>query len=208
MEWTKTQIGIVIIIAGGAMGAVGYREIRLQSVSKADPQTITCADLEDHGPGDNAHVILTDFYICEDNYVYVTGAVLWKRAWVPAIPKGSDFHRSLIAAKEKRGSSFIFPPSALNVIVKLPEARYHDDIVQLGKQSEILGTIVNVVNPLDGEEKKLFEEGYPGVDFDNVWVLEVGTIPGSAGKIQALIAGCILCAAIGVWLILKGWKEQ
>lgn len=50
-------------VAGWVVGRIGWQEWTIYSSGSPDPQLITVADLADHGPGDNIHVKVTDFFL-------------------------------------------------------------------------------------------------------------------------------------------------
>ena len=65
------------------------------------------------------------------------------------------------------------------------------------------------VDELGSQEKKLLQESYPGVDFDHVWIFEVGRTPPAASTAWALILGGILLAAGAVGhLVIKAGREK
>jgi hypothetical protein len=210
MTISRNSIALFMLVGAVVCGVCGYREVKIRSAAKAEPQTITCAELEANGPGDNAHVIMTDFYLCDFAYVYEARGPLWTRAFVPAVPKGSDFHKSLVAAMDKRRSDDrgVQLPPEMRVIVEAPDATCEWDITHLGEQEEIQGTIVNVLHNLDDEAQVMLEESYPGVDFDNVWILEVGLGPVSSGKIGAWFVGCAALALAGIGVYVSGSRSD
>ena len=52
MEIPRWKIYLGVAIVGIILGIVGVRDRMISSVSKAEPQTISCADLANKGPGD------------------------------------------------------------------------------------------------------------------------------------------------------------
>jgi hypothetical protein len=65
---------------------LGLKEFELQRRSRAEPQVISCEKLLAQGPGDNLHIILTDFALLPD-FVYEHEMDHWKGAWVPVVPR-------------------------------------------------------------------------------------------------------------------------
>src|SRR5688572_14555616 len=77
---------LVLIIIGAVLTFAGVQEMRLSSAAKPEPQEISCSELAQNGPSDNAHVLLKDFLITPA-FVYETGkSGNWKTVWVPAVP--------------------------------------------------------------------------------------------------------------------------
>ena len=57
------------MIGGIALSVYGFREWQLGSSASGTPQQISCLQLEKNGPGNNAHVRLTEF-IALRNFVF------------------------------------------------------------------------------------------------------------------------------------------
>src|SRR5438067_1043980 len=78
---------LALVIIGGALIVWGGKEALLGTASKATPRQITCAELEAQGPGDNAHVVLTNFMYEPRGtvYAYDKNTNRWNTVWVPAV---------------------------------------------------------------------------------------------------------------------------
>src|SRR5262245_15502716 len=88
----------VVIIVGVVLFIFGFLEWQLKTVAKETPLTISAAELASLDPGrlPNAHVILTNFSLCND-FVYKAksrrGNSHWEKVWVPAVPQGQEYNR-------------------------------------------------------------------------------------------------------------------
>ena len=56
------------VIGGVVLGWLGVRDLRLASVSDAEPQAITCRELAERGPGGNAHVRMSGFRLVVESF--------------------------------------------------------------------------------------------------------------------------------------------
>jgi hypothetical protein len=196
-----TRILLVIIILGGAMVFAGVQQMRLASVAKAEPQKISCAKLIESGPGDNAHVELTDFIMVNSAFVTETGKSggRWKNVWVPVVPVDGEYRdqiASLLGGSLTPGN--LPRPRDIRVIVNSSKVESESDLDALADQDTIRGMVVNKVSSLGSKQKQILADSYPGVNFDNVLILEHGRTPWGTGKSLGCIAGGIALAVAGV----------
>jgi hypothetical protein len=163
-----------MVIVGGVLIFLGVQEYRLSKVARAEPQTITCAGLAAAGPGDNAHVRLTEFEFTE-NYIYQEKkrSSEWKTSYVPAVPPRVKDVPNVRAIK---------------VLIKSNRARNEDELWALST-GPIEGVIVNVIASLGSTERRLLKESYPEIDVDTCWILEAGKKPATTGSIMGMIGG-------------------
>jgi hypothetical protein len=181
-----------LVIAGGVLVFAGVQEYRLSKVAKAEPQTITCAQLASKGPGENAHVRLTEFEFTE-NYVYQEQkrSTEWKVSYVPAVPP---------RVKDDPGVRVI------KVLIKSTAARNENELFALG-QAPVQGVVINTISALGRDERRLLKESYPGVDFDTCWIVEAGKEPASRGRLMGLIGGGSGLAVVAAGLLLAAAKK-
>jgi hypothetical protein len=199
-----TRILLVIIVLGGAMVFAGIQQMRLASVAKAEPQKISCAKLMASGPGDNAHVVLTDFIMVNSAFVTETGKSggRWKNVWVPVMPVDGEYRDQIASLIKSSGSlppNGVMPtPRDIRVIVNSSKVASESELGALADQDTIQGMVVNTVSSLGSKQKRILADSYPGVNFDNVLILEHGRTPWGAGKSLGCIAGGIALAGAGV----------
>jgi hypothetical protein len=193
------RIIIILVVAGGALIFFGYQELRLSRVAKETPQTIPCADLAARGPGDNAHITLTDFDLGA-NYVYEgrSETSSWTKAFVPAIPRVKNLAEALQAKSSPQ----------IKVIIKSSKVRSKSDMDSLALTSTIQGLVTNEIESLGRDERKLLKESYPAVDFDKVWILDHGRQPAGTGKVFAFLGGGTALAAAAIGLFIVRRKSQ
>lgn len=161
---------IVMAIAAGVFIA-GWMEWQLKTVAKNQPQTLSAAELAARGPGNNAHVVLTNYDLC-DNFVYETSTKFggsWKKVWVPIVPSG-------------QGCGAQIQIILTDTTVKSPE-----QLATLG--GRVQGLVINKVASLGSKEKKLLSETYPGVDFSRVWIVHNGRQTWSPWAVMAMLGG-------------------
>jgi hypothetical protein len=155
---------INVLLLGGAIFGLffGYTEYKLSGSVKAEPQTIRCADLIQKGPGDNGHVIVTDFAF-EDDYVIEGESAndsTWKKAYVPMFPAPQGDAQA--------------PPhtGSFKLILETARANNEQKLNALEKQDRIQGSIVTSIKSLDSETQNILRSKYPQTDFNSVMILE------------------------------------
>lgn len=202
-RFARLWVGVMLL--GAVFIAKGFNFMRLNETSSAIPQEITCAELAENGPGDNAHVRMTDFILC-DGYVVETGRFGgWDRAWVPAVPLGGKYHQRLI---ELAGPDGVIEgkkplPRRIRVIVEFPDATNEADLAAMGEQDAIHGTIINVIRDLDKETRDLIQRTYRAVDADKFLVLVAGESPPGVAGVGGDIAGGIALIFVGGFLLFR-----
>lgn len=200
---------LALVIGGGVLLFFGIQEIRLSSATDVEPQKITCAELSTNGPGENAHVVMGDFLLCSFAFVYEEKNNKWTKVWVPAVPLGGEFHQQLLAKIDAEGNLIGEPPvpTDVKVIVKSSDVSNSDELSNMGDQDTLQGVVINNIESLGTEEKKILRESYPTVKFDECWILEVGRKPATMAKIAGLCGGGLALAAAGVVLALRGRSQ-
>lgn len=196
------------ILVGAFLVAVGIAGARRRAVWNPIPQDITCAQLAADGFGSNSHVRLSDFYLCDFAYVYEEKLTVWQKAWVPVVPKGGAIHLAAEKALESDGrNEVLLPGRDIKIIVLLPDARRPEDIERAGAQEVIQGTVSNAARVFDRQTKNLMEESYPGLDYNNCYLLTAGAKATSEKQNTLTTIAGILIAVVGAILSLREWKK-
>ncbi len=185
---------VLLVVAVGGL-SFGYYEYQLSHTAKAEAQTVRCADLIKNGPGDNGHVIVTDFDF-DENFV-VEGATkdekTWKKAYLP-----------MIAAEQALDPNLGTGGRGFRLILETSSATDDAKIKTLEGQKQIEGTIVSSIKSLDTKTQDMLREHYPATDFGSVMILEHDRKP----KSPLLWGTCLvvggLSAAALIGLIIMG----
>jgi hypothetical protein len=198
---------LAMVIGGGFLVFMTVQDWRLKSTAKEQPQFITCADLEAKGPGENAHIMLGEFLICSFSYVYEEKSPgNWSKVWVPAVPVGGEFHKKLLTQVDDQGNltGDMQLPTGVKVIIKSNDVDNETELLALGDQQTLQGMVVNLVDSLGSDEKKLLQESYPSVNFDDCYIVEVDRKPASTGRLLATgFGGLALMAAGGITFLMR-----
>ena len=200
-----------MLVGGCVLLFLGVQEVRLASGAKAKARDITCAELGEKGPGDNAHVRMGEFLLCEFSFVYESKegqSDRYERVWVPAVPLEGEYHRQLRQHVEEKGAAAAADlpmPRDLRVVVK--SGRVHNDaeLEALAMGDTLEGMVVNRISGLGGEERKILQDSYPGVDFSKVYILEHGRTPAGFGKTAGLLGGgaALVLVPVGLFVLRR-----
>ncbi len=190
------KYGIYMVLGGGVLAVMALNEAKQSSAGQDEPQEITCAELVDEGYGNNAHVRMTEFHLCEHEYVYEE-KIQWTKAWVPAVPLGSSIHRTLAGQTDGGSAAPTLRGEQIKLIVLLPEARSERDVEEAAKREAIQGLMIRPLQMFDREQERLLEESYPGLNFEDCMLLVEGRRPASRTKTVTL-------TGIGLGLVVVG----
>jgi hypothetical protein len=198
-----TRLKLVVLGVGAFLAWSGYQEWKLGSNASETPHVIACAELEASGPGDNVHVVLSDFLLSEQAFVYEAreNSTRWDKVWIPAVPLGGEYHQQLLRFVDDEGmfvTDDLPLPKSFRIIVKSPRIHTEQELAAVADADTLQGLIVNEVESLGSEERRLLAESYPGIDLDNVYILEHGRQPSSKGKSFGFLGSGALLLMFGV----------
>ena len=72
----------------------------------------------------------------------------------------------------------------------------------------VKGLLINRIESLDSEEKKLVGESFPQVNVDSLLILEDGRKPSPATKFMGMIGGGVVLVLAGVGWIIAGRRDE
>ncbi|MFG0256922.1 MAG: hypothetical protein ACF8GE_03365 [Phycisphaerales bacterium JB043] len=195
------KLAAVSAIAAAALGVTGYMQHQELSIFSDHPQQISCEQLATNGPGDNHHIILTDFAIPENHVVELNKWGTPRRAWIMAVPFGGEAHQTIQEAEHHDET-----PQGItsNVVIEINNVWTHDQFDLIIERDTLPGFIVNEYRPIDPETRQLLETGYAGYDIDSIWVMSFGEKPPSATVARAKLGAGGLFALLTVVLGLLG----
>jgi len=203
-------VGRILLIVAilGAVGAwYGFKEFRLAGAASQTPKTISCKDLEANGPGENAHVNVTDFLLCPNGFVYQSqkNSTRWSKIWVPAVPLDGVFVEQLRKSMSADGKlpSNIPAPKNVRIIIKTANVHNESELDSFADKETLQGLVVNKVESLGSEEKKILSQSYPGIDFSTCWIVEEGRKPKSRGAAAGILAGGGAGVLVGLFGMLR-----
>ncbi|MHC4342831.1 MAG: hypothetical protein ACYSX0_21790 [Planctomycetota bacterium] len=208
---TSTQkFRLACLLIAAVLTYVALSEYSLSSRAKSTPQQMTCAKLAEAGPGDNAHIELGEFHLCENTYVFEEEDGKWTTVWVPVVPRNGEYHQRILELLDEGVRREDLPePDDVRIVARLSGVHSPQDVARVGRQSTLKGMVVNRISSLGGEEKELLREGYPGVSFDHCWFFHEGRTPTKGSTILLALLGALAAALIGLWPFLSRlWRDE
>jgi hypothetical protein len=182
---------VAMMIGGVAATVYGANLLRLAASCKDDPQVITGAQLQANGWGDNAHVEITNAGTMK-MYLYQKDKydTQWKYAFVPMVPLDGEYMKYIdtFYADKKNTGKIPDMPRDFCCILKI-SARGEAEVDRVGEMPKVRGVVINAIESLDKDSKRLLREGYPHVNLDRVAIVEFERQPEKSGKGLAITAG-------------------
>ena len=200
LAWNFNRINLALVAIGCVLYFVGVQEARLASRANSQPQQITLANLLKSRPGGHIYLDLSGF-VLRDNLVYEakSNAGPYTKIWVPADPIGQQGETLL------PGVPIPMTSGPIKLIIKSTDHSSDVEIAALameGVNGSVRGMLVNEIESMGGEEKKLLQTSHRGTNFDTCYIFEVGREPSGAIKVIAFFLGSIVFFLLGgAWIL-------
>ena len=159
------------------------------------------ADLIAHGPGDNIYLDLSDIRLIPELAVIETEGLKvvpkeqwsWTYAWIPAVPLNQTGKPNV---------------NQVRLIVGTKVCSNAAELMQFCQRTKVRGLIVNETDSLKSDERKLLNQGLPGVDVASCYLLRDNHHPtGRAVQVVMLGGGgLLLLAGLGLGGLLLRQK--
>ena len=211
------RFALALVIGGAVLTFFGYNEHKLASAAASDPQSITAADLAANGPGENAHVAVTDAYILDSYsaYYYEDKPSEFEKVWIPAISMDDPYVAKideLVAAAEANNPDDpdytavleLSYPTNIKLVIYSEELKSEGQVEAFMQQTNVTGLVMNELEKLDGEELTQLREMYPSLNTDNVYLIEHNRKPKSTGTTMLMMVGGVLLILAGPGLFFLG----
>lgn len=201
-------IGLMLLVGAGLV-VLGEREWQLASTARDEPTTITCAQLYESGPGDNAHLIVTDALVVTSKVVYkgTKGSDRWDVVWMPVIPADTESVERLQKSMDRDANTLDRLFGTIKLVVKSTNVHDKGDLSALANARTLQGVVVNRIETLSGEERDLLRRNYP-MDFGEPWLLEHERQPSGIVKRLGLLGAGILLLLIAGYKGISMWRHR
>jgi hypothetical protein len=126
------------------------------------------------------------------------------------VPLNGEYHQRVVELIDEGARDHEIPqPSDVRVIVKLNDAKSEGDVSAFNRRAKLTGVVINRIEGLGDEAKKILRESYPAVDLGRCWIFHEGRTPTSGMTIFAMLAGAFVTAVICVWPFLaRIWRDD
>ena len=201
----------MLMIAAVGVGSIVYTYYELQVSSGATevPRSVTCQQLIDRGIEDNPHVLVTEVIAGQNYFTRVkltkeekaagnTANKPWEAVYLPLLPLTPE-----LKTRFARGEQVIPPPPAhlVRIILFSCKIKNKEELGQIfTPEGAVQGLIVNPVSKLSSETENMLRQAYPGIDLNQVLLLEQGRKPMSQEFATGLLIGGASLIGIAVSL--------
>jgi hypothetical protein len=179
-------LSLVLLLVGAGLLALLVLDSVVPTQAKPDPHTLTCRELMDLGPGDNTHVLLTDFQLDTSHVVITTEKDGPRREtyWVALFPADGAID-----------------PGKLRLLLKTDRLASRTELRQLARETQLQGIVLRHEAPTESEPGgRLLRDAYPGADLRNCLVL----VHRATGSRVSEPPPAVVVAPVGVGLLLLG----
>jgi len=200
------KVGLISIVIGGCLIWYGVLEYQVGSEASVDPVNVELADLEAGSPlPDNHikiglhhcmyHLSVYDYdYDGDDETMRSSSELNW--VWSPLISDKHPYVLKMKALINKHGGLKKIPKSAdwpvLKDFVVLLKSDYYETAgdVPGGRKpyKSVSGLVMNRIESIGDEEKRLIRSQFPKIDFDKILILEHNRTPTSVVASISFIA--------------------
>ena len=215
------RIAIALVVGGAILTFFGYNETKLAGRADSEPQTITAADLIANGPGENAHVTVTDAYILESYYAYYyeDKPQELEDVYIPVVsmddPWSLKVQQLVDEALEKDPNNPDFSalenvgsPDNIKLVIHSKELNSETAVDTFTLDTTFTGLVVNEIEDLDTEVLNGLRELYPSMDAGSVYLIEHNRKPKSAGATMGMMIGGVLLILAGPGLFFLGRSKS
>ncbi len=185
------RLGLVGIGIGVALAAVGWEDFAISAKTKAQPTTITAAQLSKSGPPkDNAYVHVTNYDLNQEYIIESKDdSKLWDRVWLQAIPQGQN--------ADSAGKP---------IVIKDGNISSEDELNQFGQKTSFDGIVTNGITSIS-PPKTPSGMHFPEVDGGKVWLVEMRDRPDTGTAFGFTGAGLVFLLG-GGFFTLTGFRTR
>ncbi|MEM9347234.1 MAG: hypothetical protein AAGB26_11525 [Planctomycetota bacterium] len=211
------RFAIALLVGGAILTFYGFNQHKLASASETEPQKMTAAELAANGPGENAHVTITDAYILDSYsaYYYEDKPTVYEKVWIPAVAMDDPYVAkidALVAEAEERNPNNpdfsaamdLAYPTDIKIVIRSKELTSEGKVNNFLQETEVTGLVMNEIEKLDGEEFRELKKLYPSLDTNNIYLIEHNRKPRGTGTTMLMMVGGVLLMLAGPGLFVLG----
>lgn len=186
-----TRLCLALGVIGCVLSFLGGRDYWLASKASSTPDQMTAEQLISRGAEGNPFVEISDF-MPASNFVYEEKNGRWTEVFIPFGPL--DENASAV--------------TTVKAVFKSTQVKSESDIMSTFGVEKIQGMVMNKIESLGSEEKKLLSQSFPGANAADVLIIDVTKNPADMkSRSLASIGGgvaCLLgCGGLGFVLLVK-----
>lgn len=211
---------IVLFALGSVLAARGEAEAKVSALSTPEPLEVDLAQLEGNDRPQNCHLNIGPHYACYFCTVYsyrrpknstrdpeATTPLTF--AYYPIVSRSNPEIQNLAGIENAADPDDEPEPPALptgfSVLVKTTRFKTLGDLPTVSARAEtgVEGLVINILDPIQSDERKLIQDQFPNLDMNKILILEEGRKPSTATTAKLMIYGG-LAAKVGAGLVPLG----
>lgn len=204
-----SRIRLALIVIGGMVAFFGLQEFRVSRGTSTEPVSIELAELESGKPLPNNHLQIGPHVALYPATVYMyrqgkyssaepTTSTSVNYCFYPIISKEHPVFTAVEQGQE---------PGVTNLAVLVKTKRFPtigSITSETHEEAGVQGLVINEIDALDNDEKKLIQESFPQVDVDKLWILEQDRKPATLAKSLGMLFGGVVLALGGIgWILFE-----
>lgn len=210
------RVRIIAIAAGAAFCWYGVQEFQLGLNSTPEPAEVDLATLEAGEPAPQNHLRLGRHLALYDSAVYSISehdkdkpnpAV--KFAIYAVVSESHPYGnvlKQLLAQPADEPLAIEAKPGGVDRVAVLVKTKRFKSVAEMpqepGAETAVQGLAINQIHSLSDEEAQLVREVVPGIELEQVVILEEGRKPKSHLQSLGIAAGGAFCLLLGLWSFL------
>lgn len=208
------RLKLAAVVGGMVLAFFGIQEFRVSHGASNEAAVIDLAAVEGGTAPNNHHVEIGPHFAVYGGSVYQYSQSKYDHSapgsstkvdycFYPIISSEHPFIQAVMNEEEDPqfgNISVIVKTRRFKTIGQIPE--------EIAEESSVKGLVINRIESLDDEERKLLHENFPQVDFEKVLIVEDGRRPASLFKSAGMIGGGALISLIGVALFFLGFGNR
>ena len=214
----------IIGIGLGGIGMIGFGigECNMSSFGKAEPKTLTAAELFDQGFGDNNHVLLTDFALGSNSILTKVSGRRGRVSidgWIPIATRQEamdQINQNLESRKrddpdgaiEVSLDDFDFQPGFFRGVIMMANIDDENDVLPVYERETLQGVVTKGSRTIASGDFNLLKKNYPGVNFKNVYVLDLDKKPAGFFKLILYFSGGVALIGLALFMGLKAGESN
>jgi hypothetical protein len=200
------RIKLIIAVFGGILVFWGVQEFRVSQGTSAEPVAADLAALESGQEPPNPHMQLGAHLALYPAAVYEYSQSKYASGDPGPTARVNHCYYPIMSVPDAAPTAgdASFDLNRIAVLVRTKRFRTIGDIPDdFRNETSITGLVVNRIQSLDKQERKLILESFPTMNLDKVLILEDARRPASLAKSGGMIGGGLLLGLIGVaWMFL------
>ncbi|MEM7263246.1 MAG: hypothetical protein AAF488_14745 [Planctomycetota bacterium] len=206
------RLWFFLLVGGLILLVMGLREYDLAVGASAESVAQKLEDLEKGEEATNVHVSIGEHIELYSSSIYEYRSADDDEAGLKPedtissmyIPILSKAHPEAQRVLDEAFSETPTAPKSFRVLVKAERFKSIDQIpANAAERGGVKGLILNRISPLDSQDRQIIRREFPGVDLDELLVLEEGRTPMAPSTAVGLVVGGGVLMILGLVVLVR-----